>query len=102
MKRVVDRARFEKVSRILATLINAIIFVSLLLIFVVIIPKQVVQADTTTYEEYVVEKNDTLWSIASENKKAGQDIREYIYELQKLNNLDYCMIYPGQEIKIIK
>ena len=99
MKRVVDRARFEKVSRILATLIDVLIFISILLIFVVIIPKNSVQAFDT--EEYVVEAGDTLWSIASKNKKAGQDIRECIYELQKLNNID-CNLQIGQELKIIK
>lgn len=53
-------------------------------------------------EEYVVSVGETLWSIASENKKDGQDIREYIYELRQLNSLDDCMIYPNQVIKIIK
>lgn len=53
-------------------------------------------------EDYVVSTGETLWSIASENKKDGQDIREYIYELRKINNLDNCVIYPNQVIKIIK
>lgn len=53
-------------------------------------------------ESIVVSTGDTLWSIASEYKKPGQDVREYIYELRKLNNLENCTIYPGQEIQIIK
>ena len=53
-------------------------------------------------EDYVVSTGDTLWSIASEHKKSGQDVREYIYELRQLNNLDDCIIYPGQVLKIIK
>lgn len=52
--------------------------------------------------EYTVVRGETLWSIASENKKDGQDIREYIYELRKINELDDCIIYPGEVIKIIK
>lgn len=52
-------------------------------------------------EEYVVSDGDTLWTIASEYKKEGQDIREYVYQLRELNNID-CIIYPGQTIKIIK
>ena len=53
-------------------------------------------------EDLVVSTGDTLWSIACEYKKDGQDVREYIYELRKLNNLENCIIYPGQELKIIK
>ncbi len=53
-------------------------------------------------EEYVVSTGETLWSIASENKKDGQDIREYIYELRELNELEDCMIYPNQVIQIVK
>lgn len=54
----------------------------------------------TVTEDYTVAAGDTLWSIACEN--AENDIREYIYELREINNLNDCMIYPGQTIKIIK
>ena len=53
-------------------------------------------------EDYMVSTGDTLWSIASEYKKEQQDIREYVYQLRELNNIDDCIIYPGQTIKIIK
>lgn len=53
-------------------------------------------------EDLVVSAGDTLWSIACEYKKSGQDVREYIYELRQLNNLNDCVIYPGQVLKIIK
>ena len=53
-------------------------------------------------EDVVISAGDTLWSISCEYKKDGQDVREYIYELRKLNNLENCTIYPGQVLKIIK
>ena len=49
-----------------------------------------------------VSAGDTLWSISCKYKKSGQDVREYVYELRELNNLDDCIIYPGQVIQIIK
>lgn len=61
-------------------------------------------AKTEKYEteEYVVQDGDTLWSIAEEFKNNNQDIRDYIYDLRNLNNLDDCIIYPAQTIKVIK
>ena len=53
-------------------------------------------------ENITVSAGDTLWSISCEYKKDGQDVREYLYELRKLNNLENCRIYPGQVLKIIK
>ena len=102
MKRIKNRKRFEMVSQIIAGIINASLMISLFLILATIVPKKTVEAYAMNYEEYVVSTGETLWSIASENKKDGQDVREYIYELRKLNELDDCMIYPNQVIKILK
>ncbi len=51
-------------------------------------------------EDYVVSKGESIWSIACEN--TSRNVRKYIHELRKINDLDDCMIYPGQVIKIIK
>jgi LysM repeat protein len=51
-------------------------------------------------EDYIVSAGETLWSIACEN--ADGDVREYIYQLREINNLEDCTIYPNQTIKIIK
>lgn len=53
-------------------------------------------------EDYTVSVGETLWSIACENKKEKQDVREYVYQLRQLNNIDDCIIVPGQTIQIIK
>ena len=51
---------------------------------------------------YTVCKGDTLWNIAQEYKAENKDIRQYIYEIEKLNNMTNSNIYEGQTLKIIK
>lgn len=53
-------------------------------------------------ESYIVQPGDTLWKIGLENKSENQDIRDYIYELKKVNNLENSNLNQGQEIKILK
>lgn len=102
MKKITNKRRFKRISYLLATMIDVLLVVGILLIFMLILPKNTVEADCITYQEYIVMPGDTLWSIASENKKEGQDVREYIYKLQLVNDVENCLIYPGQVIKIIK
>lgn len=47
---------------------------------------------------YIVKSGDTIWGIAKQNSNGG-DIREYVYQIQKLNNVD-SIIYPGQRLKL--
>lgn len=49
------------------------------------------------YETIKVTKGDTLWEIAL-NHCPKKDIREYIYDIKKLNNLNDGYIYTGQII----
>lgn len=76
--------------------------ITLLVILIISIFNLCLAKDEVITKDYVVSTGETLWSIASENKKVGQDIREYIYELREVNNMNDCMIYPNQVIKIIK
>lgn len=52
-------------------------------------------------ETYVVQSGDTLYGIADKQIGSNVDIREYIYELKKVNDID-SMVYPGQKIKLLK
>lgn len=87
--RIVNKARF-------------ITSMTVIIMFLVLIFSFTSAKENVVYEDYTVTSGETLWTIAAENKKADEDIREYIYELQQINNIDDCMIYPNQTIKIIK
>lgn len=52
--------------------------------------------DTT---QYIIKSNDTLWSIAKEHKPGSMRYDTYIYQIQKINNID-SVIYPGDVIEI--
>lgn len=59
------------------------------------------------YKTELISLGDTLWSIAkreSKNNKYYQDkdIREIVYDLKQLNNLQASDLVVGQEIKIPK
>lgn len=73
----------------------------LMIILIALLNKCVAYKNIKT-ENYMVSAGDTLWSIACEYKNPGQDVRSYLYELRKLNELNDCIIYPGQVLKIIK
>ena len=46
---------------------------------------------------HVVAPGETLWSLA-ERHAGRQDPRDYIYDLEKLNNLGPRPIYPGEHL----
>jgi len=52
-----------------------------------------------SYKIIRIEKGDTLWEIAVRYKKQG-DIRKYIRELMKVNNLKDGTIYAGDQLLI--
>lgn len=48
-----------------------------------------------------VHSGDTVWSIASKYTNNKSDIRDFIFTIRKINELDNCAdIYPGQVLKI--
>ena len=52
--------------------------------------------------DYTISRGETLWSIAEENKAEKEDIRQYIYDIKKLNNMTDSAVYEGQIIQIKK
>ena len=48
----------------------------------------------------IVRQGDTLWSIAKEYKPQGKDMREFIYEISEVNNIEDASISCGQTIVV--
>lgn len=57
-------------------------------------------ASKVSYSKITVCSGDTLWTIASENIRNNDDIREFVYNIKKINNLNSAIINPGQELLI--
>ena len=55
--------------------------------------------DILQFDYITIHNGDTLWSIAS-NYSVNKDIREVIYNISKINNINDAVIYPGDIIKI--
>ena len=53
-----------------------------------------------SYTEVKVEAGDTLWTIAKAYGDSSKDIREIIYDICQVNNVDAASIYPGQILRI--
>lgn len=82
-----------KNKRRFATLIIAFVLISVFTGFVVSAGAS--SPVVNDYEIFKVTKGDTLWEIASAYSR-NSDIREYIYDIKKLNKLDGDIIYAGQ------
>ncbi len=81
-----------------------ILFVSLFLSYSInyLIVSQIVYGENDSlYLSYQVKDGDTLWNIA-ENYCNDDGIREFIFEIKNINDINNRYIYPGEEIKIPK
>lgn len=50
---------------------------------------------------YIVQHGDTIWDIAEQYCPDNMDVREWIYEVRKLNRAE-TLIHPGQELQIFE
>ena len=62
--------------------------------------KDDVPSEKYCVQAVTVESGDTLWTIASEYKPEGKDLREFVYELADNNGVPDCNIYCGQTIYV--
>ena len=87
--KIVNKKKFIRTTIILLAIIIALL-------------SKVIAKEEEELAEYTITTGDTLWTIAQENKQEGEDTREYVYKIQKINNLFNQGLSEGQVIKIIK
>ena len=71
----------------------------IILIFKMIVSVQLEKTDYKTYD-YTVQKQDTLWTIASDITLEDANIRNTIIDIKEINELEDATIYVGQTIKL--
>lgn len=76
------------------TIIVAGLIASVLVFAITINYVQALNSKPEEYGQWVVQRGDTLWGIAAENR-GYTEIRKYIYQIQKLNDIG-PNIHPGQ------
>jgi len=53
------------------------------------------------YMNIQVRSGDTVWTIAARNASNEEDIRELVYAIKTMNELDHnALIYSGQTLKV--
>ncbi|HHW00778.1 MAG TPA: LysM peptidoglycan-binding domain-containing protein [Clostridiaceae bacterium] len=75
------------------------ILLAILVVFAFLCVTSVYGYKETSYDNVYVKKGDTLWDIAEKYKQRG-DIREYIKEIKKINNLESDIIFEGDVLII--
>jgi len=90
--KVVDIIKFKRFMFICILLISIVLFTLLFTI-------KVYSTDIPQYNYIMVQKGDTLWSIASKYVNDGE-IREFIYIISEENKLNNAAIYPNDIIKV--
>jgi len=83
--------------------------ISLILLFIgifsILFAQDTFSHKETEYVSIYVCSGDTLWSIAEELQKNNEyyenmDIRDIIYDIKNINNLESSNIYENQELMI--
>lgn len=77
----------------------SLIFIVLLITFISVYTVTASGHQEPVYKTVVVHTGDTLWSIAQNNLGGYEgDIRAYIYEIKRINNLDSSLLVENSSL----
>lgn len=96
MKITINRKRYVlRNKRRFTSLVTVFVLVFVLMSMAVIAGAH--ESEKAYFEMIKVRQGDTLWEIANKHC-TNKDVREYIYDIKKLNNLEDSYIYVGQSL----
>ncbi|NBI07929.1 LysM peptidoglycan-binding domain-containing protein [Senegalia massiliensis] len=89
-------------------IVNKFRFVTFLLVLILLFAlllnnllSVVVASNTDSeYKQIHVKEGDTIWCIAKSNNPEGDDVREVVYKIKKINNISNEWIEAGDILKI--
>jgi len=87
-------------SKIRFTITITVLLLIIIFTFSFFLLKGKAQTTPNYYINWYVSTGDTLWSIAKYSLPEGRDIRDYIIEIRKMNNLTSLNIIEGQILEI--
>lgn len=77
------------------------IFIAVFLVMGFVVTEEKVVLDTQNNSTVVVKSGESLWTIASRITPNTVDVREMIYAVKKINNLDDSFVLsPGMTLKV--
>lgn len=84
-----------------------LIFISVILVFGAVMLSvhtgfAVKKTSKPDYIFYTVKPDDTLWEIASKHTKGKKDVRETLYEIKKVNDVQDSELNVGMRLAIFQ
>ena len=91
----------EAVQDIIFTVAFMVILLAFTLTLLVVFGSSPFDRDEWQEEIYIVKKGDSLWEIAGRYCPEDVDRREWIHEVEDLNEMESSKIYPGQRLIVL-
>lgn len=96
---ILNRYRISNIKRFKTFIFLSVLTISIVFFLILSSFTKVYSSNIITYDRVYVESGDTLWEIASSYNNHLR-IDEFIYKIEKLNDIKNGEIYPGDTLLI--